>query len=98
LLRSALFPYTTLFRSGGTLSSLNDNMNFDLNAGDLYMDKASFTMRNANFYLGGGANIVFEDPGNKIYYNILGPNTYYRTSGMGVDRQSTRLNSSHVAT
>lgn len=45
----------------GTLSSTNGNTKFDLNTGLL-------TMQNADLRLSSGADIRFEDSGNKLYY------------------------------
>jgi len=46
---------------GGILSSINGNTVFNLNRGDLFMERA-------NFELGNGADIEFTDPGNRLYY------------------------------
>lgn len=47
--------------AGGILSSLNGRTEFDLNNGLL-------TMQNTEFRLGGGADIHFQDAGNRMYY------------------------------
>lgn len=48
-------------RAGRLLSS-NNNMDLNLNTGTL-------SMNNADFTLGGGASIYFNDPGNRLYYS-----------------------------
>lgn len=48
--------------TGGILQSQNSNTTFNLNSGSLYM-------QNTNFTLGGGADIYFEDSGNRLYYS-----------------------------
>lgn len=60
--------------AGGILRSLNDNTIFNLNTGKL-------EMQNANFELGGGANIHFTDAGNRVYYS---QNQW--SAGLGVGR------------
>lgn len=47
--------------AGGILSSLNGNTHFNLNTGKVQMS-------NADFELGGGADIHFLDASNRIYY------------------------------
>ena len=47
--------------AGGILSSLNGNTHFNLNTGKVQMS-------NADFELGGGADIHFLDAGNRMYY------------------------------
>lgn len=64
-------------RSGRLLSN-NNNMDLNLNTGSLRMS-------NVDFILGGGANIVFEDAGNKIKYTRFDSEQLFnRTSGFGV--------------
>lgn len=47
--------------AGGILASLNGRTVFNLNDGHL-------EMQSTNFVLGGGANILFTDTGNRLYY------------------------------
>ncbi len=62
----------------GVLSSTNSNTRFNLNSGILTMD-------NADFRLGSGADIRFEDSGNKLYYTRTDTETGVpRTAGFGV--------------
>src|SRR5699024_784477 len=67
--------------AGGVLSSINGNTEFNLNKGDLFMEKANFT-------LGSGAMIRFSDPGNRIYFRLKDPkgSKLTRSSGVGVGR------------
>lgn len=62
--------------SGGVLSSLNSNTVFNLNTGKLDMENADFT-------LGGQANLFFADRGNRIFYQKRNGQTL-RSSGIGV--------------
>src|SRR5690606_41587002 len=75
-----LFPYTTLFRSGGPL---NDLINV---GGDLTLDGTI----NVNTSVGG-----IMDVGVYRVINYAGSLTNNGLS-LGTDRKSTRLNSSHV--
>ncbi len=79
---------------GGYIQSLNnDNTFWNLGTG-------LFRMQNANFELGGGANILFTDPGNRIYYQLnswsagfgvgRSINDTYSFSFMGVSRSGGR--------
>ena len=61
--------------AGGTLSSINGNTEFNLNKGDLFMEKANFT-------LGSGANIRFTDRGNKLYFKHTGKDNITRSAGL----------------
>ncbi|MCM3396493.1 phage tail protein [Oceanobacillus profundus] len=62
----------------GRLLSNNNNMDLNLNTGNL-------TMRNANLTLGGGADVRFTDKGNRIFYTHGDPtNNRVRSSGIGV--------------
>ncbi|WP_424475447.1 tail fiber domain-containing protein [Oceanobacillus kimchii] len=64
-------------RAGRLLSS-NNNMDLNLNTGSLRMGNAKFT-------LGGGADIIFNDGGNRMFYVKDDPSTsYYRNAGVGV--------------
>jgi hypothetical protein len=79
---SAAFAGTMVadFIAGGTLASLNGNLNFD-------MDKGNFDMKRANFTLGGGARIRFTDSGNSVLYNLYDSESGYgRLAGMGVGK------------
>src|SRR5699024_10777437 len=60
---------------GGVLSSINGNTEFNLNKGDLFMEKANFT-------LGSGANIRFTDRGNKLYFKYTGKDNITRSAGL----------------
>ncbi len=65
---------------GGTLRSLNNNTEFNLNTGELRME-------NAEFSLGGGADIQFANVGNRLYYSRLDTEMgITRTAGIGVGR------------
>lgn len=62
----------------GVLSSSNNNTRFNLNTGRLDME-------NANFYLGNGGRIYFEDSGNKIAYQRQDYETgEHNSAGFGV--------------
>jgi hypothetical protein len=62
----------------GRLLSGNNNMDLNLNTGNL-------TMRNANFTLGGGADIGFTSAGNRLFYERHDSSSgITRTSGIGV--------------
>src|SRR5699024_8111712 len=61
--------------AGGVLSSINGNTEFNLNKGDLFMEKANFT-------LGSGANIRFTDRGNKLYFKHTGKDNITRSAGL----------------
>src|SRR5690625_2517628 len=64
--------------AGGVLSSLNGNTEFNLNDGHLRMD-------NTEFLLGGGADIEFLDPSNKLVYQKYDDvDGFNRTAGFGV--------------
>jgi len=66
--------------TGGVLRSQNNNTYFSLNTGRLKME-------NTNFILGGGADIRFEDVGNRLYYNLTDTETGTpRTAGVGIGR------------
>jgi len=68
------------FIAGGTLASLNGNLNFDMNNGD-------FDMKRANFTLGSGARIDFTSVGNRITYERTDKeDNQKRTAGYGVGR------------
>ncbi len=70
------------FIAGGTLASLNGNLNFDMNNGN-------FDMKKASFVLGGGARIRFTDSGNNILFNLYDSvDGYGRLAGMGVGRSA----------
>ncbi|MEC5422134.1 phage tail protein [Virgibacillus sp. C22-A2] len=63
--------------AGGILQSLNDNTEFDLNTGDL-------NMQSANFNLGGGAQINFNDNNNKMTYRLFdSESSFSRAAGVG---------------
>src|SRR5690625_5029600 len=65
---------------GGTLKAINNNTSWNLNTGNLRMEKTDFT-------LGGGADMEFKDFGNRLYYSLYDPAVgFSRTSGFGVGR------------
>ncbi|RFA33959.1 hypothetical protein CAI16_13070 [Virgibacillus dokdonensis] len=62
----------------GVLRSKNNNSYWDLNNGQFYM-------KDANFTLGGGADIELIDKGNKLFYERKDPESKWRRfSGIGV--------------
>ena len=70
------------FIAGGTLASLNGNLEFDMN-------KGNFDMKNAHFTLGGGALIDFTSAGNGIRYRRYDEEDgYSRIAGFGVGRST----------
>src|SRR5690554_7061366 len=73
--RSTLFPYTTLFRSGGILVST------EVVGDDLSLDCVGFSGYAA---------------GMPLTSTLSWGGSSAGTTGTGVDRKSTRLNSSHV--
>src|SRR5438067_13194099 len=75
--RSTLFPYTTLFRSGGTFT--NNGAVTDGLGGGFTTSRLQFPGATAQMYTGTG---TFGAPGDPLF---------------GLDRKSTRLNSSHVS-
>lgn len=66
--------------TAGILRSINSNMELNLSTGSL-------TMRNANFTLGGGADVEFSDVGNRMYFKQYDPvGGITRSAGFGVGR------------
>ncbi|WP_062052334.1 gp58-like family protein [Bacillus sp. JCM 19034] len=62
----------------GRLLSNNNNMDLNLNTGNL-------TMQNANLTIANGAKIDFDDPGNRITYRLYdSTSSLTRSAGMGV--------------
>lgn len=64
--------------AGGILTSLNRNTVFDMNTGELEMERAYFT-------LGGGARINFTSVGNRIQYRDT-KDGVVRSAGFGVGK------------
>lgn len=64
----------------GTIKSSNNLTKWNLNTGQLSMDRADIT-------LGGGADLKFENVDNRLYYSQYDSQTNYtRTAGVGVGR------------
>src|SRR5205814_3186237 len=88
--RPNLYPYTTLFRSGGTVTLDNVNAN-------LYGVGTAVTLTNVNNTIGGaagqiGLGLLSIVNGTLGTIQAVGPGT-----GMVLDRESARLNSSDLS-
>src|SRR5207253_10403944 len=91
-LSSTLFPYTTLFRSFVVVHP------FDAHADDTLDMKAALDTRLA--YVVTGISEVDDMSGAGLYglgLALKARTSYEPQDPVGVDRKSTRLNSSHVA-
>src|SRR5439155_15047179 len=89
---SPLFPYTTLFRSGPVhVLVTNASTQFELFHGEIHRDLSKVVP----------GTDLFEFPSQAFKANLLGfdvgADIPVRLEKDGVDRKSTRLNSSHVA-
>src|SRR3712207_6889458 len=79
--RSTLFPYTTLFRSGGVRTRVKSDVSYN-----------TFFGRDS----GETFQIAFEGPGWVLIQPSEGPTVPPHPRPAGRDRKSTRLNSSHA--